>query len=78
MNGLYVIRPNELEHDTWAELLEGASGADTWNWENQLDAYKKTETYTEPDSDLASAFRLETNRDSHGTDGPIHVSWSQL
>ncbi|OCB85059.1 alcohol oxidase [Sanghuangporus baumii] len=77
-NGLYAVRGNQLEHDTWAELLEGASGADAWNWENQLAAYKKCETYTAPDSDLASAFTLQTNPDSHGTSGPIDVSWPQF
>ena len=78
MNGLYMVRGNQLEHDTWSALLEGAPGADAWNWENQLPAYKKTETFTQPDGGLASAFHLETNPDSHGTSGPIHVSWNQL
>ncbi|KAL5476937.1 hypothetical protein ACEPAI_3123 [Sanghuangporus weigelae] len=77
-NGLYAVRGNKLEHDTWAELLEGASGANAWNWENQFAAYKKLESFTPPDSALASAFTLQSNPDSHGTNGPIDISWPQF
>lgn len=75
INGLYAVRPSKLEYDTWSSLLENADGADAWNWDNQLKAMKKAETFSTPDSSLASTFTLEYDADSHGTDGPLHMSW---
>ncbi|KAL5492939.1 hypothetical protein ACEPAI_4387 [Sanghuangporus weigelae] len=75
INGLYSVRANKLEHDTWASLQDNADGANAWNWDNQFTAYRKSETFSAPDSVLASNFSLESNADSHGSDGPVDVSW---
>ncbi|KAI5121995.1 hypothetical protein M0805_001828 [Coniferiporia weirii] len=75
VNGMYAVRPSQLEYDTWSGLLEGADGADAWNWENQMAAMIKSETFNPPLSAMASADTLEYNASSHGTDGPLHVSW---
>ncbi|THH10604.1 hypothetical protein EW145_g1185 [Phellinidium pouzarii] len=75
VNGLYAVRPSQLEFDTWSSLLDGADGADAWNWENTLAAMKKSETFNAPSSAMASVDTLEFNAGSHGTKGPLHVSW---
>ncbi|OCB92256.1 hypothetical protein A7U60_g336 [Sanghuangporus baumii] len=75
INGLYSVRANKLEHDTWASLQDNADGADAWNWDNQFAAYKTAETFSAPDSVLASNFSLEYSADSHGSSGPVDVSW---
>ncbi|EJD05559.1 alcohol oxidase [Fomitiporia mediterranea MF3/22] len=75
VNGLYAVRPSKLEYDAWVGMLENATGANAWAWDTQFAAYKKSETFTAPDSGLANAFTLQFNTDSHGTSGPVDVSW---
>lgn len=75
VNGMYWVRPSQLEYEAWSALVADQDGASAWNWTYQLDAMKRAETFTAPASDLASANSLEYNADSHGTSGPIHGSW---
>ncbi|KAH8116089.1 GMC oxidoreductase-domain-containing protein [Phellopilus nigrolimitatus] len=75
INGLYAVRPSQLEYDTWSSMLDGASGADVWNWANQLQRMKTSETFTSPSGAMASADTLEYSAASHGTNGPLDVSW---
>lgn len=78
VNGMYAVRANALEYNTWSSLQNGASGAEAWNWTNQLSMMQKSETFNAPSSDLASANDLLYNASSHGSSGPLHVSWPGL
>lgn len=81
INGLYLVRPSQIEYDTWASMMEsqdGGNGASAWNWENQLAAMKKGETFTPPTSDVQSTANILYSNSSHGESGPMHASYPGL
>ncbi|EPQ29695.1 uncharacterized protein PFL1_02915 [Pseudozyma flocculosa PF-1] len=74
INGLYYVRHSEVEQNAWAKINgEGPDG--TWGWNNMLRAMKKSENFTPPRKELLDAVDINFNPASHGTDGPLHVSW---
>lgn len=78
INGMYAVRPNALEYNTWSSLQNGANGSEAWNWTNQLAMMQKSETFNAPSASLASANDLLYNTSSHGSSGPLQVSWPGL
>ncbi|KAF8316610.1 GMC oxidoreductase [Clavulina sp. PMI_390] len=75
VNGMYLVRPSEIEVNTWTGLLNNLSGASTWSWANLLNAMKKSETFTPPLSGVSDASSIQYNTASHGTSGPLHYSY---
>ncbi|CAD7086666.1 unnamed protein product [Hermetia illucens] len=56
-NGMYYVRGNPRDYDNWED-----QGNTSWDWNNVLQYFKKTENYKGP------------NRSSnHGTNGPMNV-----
>lgn len=74
INGLYYVRHSEIEQDAWADLI---GDEEDWTWNKMLDAMKKSETFTPPDSATTATVNVPFNSSSHGTDGPVHVSYPQ-
>lgn len=74
INGLYYVRHSEIEQNAWASI-NGESPDSTWGWDNMLRAMKKSEAFSPPTQDALDVVNIQYNADSHGTDGPIHVSW---
>jgi choline dehydrogenase len=76
INGLYMNRPGAIEVDAWHTLLGDMSGADNWSWDSLFAAMKKSETFSAP---VSAAIQQEAditfNTVSHGTKGPIHMSY---
>jgi choline dehydrogenase len=72
VNGLYMVRPSQLEVDTWAAL---GNASDTLGWDKFFAGMKKSESFATPASDIASTGNLQWNEGSHGTNGPISVGW---
>ncbi|KZT68679.1 GMC oxidoreductase [Daedalea quercina L-15889] len=72
INGMYLVRPNALEINEWATLVENGS---EWNWDNLFADMKKSETYSAPVSSVQSVLNVQANTSAHGTDGPIHASY---
>ncbi|KDQ57238.1 GMC oxidoreductase [Jaapia argillacea MUCL 33604] len=77
MNGLYIVRPSEVEVNTWSELIatQDPGIANAWNWENMLAAMKKSETFTAPPAAIQQAGDITYDTSSRGTDGPVQVSY---
>ncbi|KIY62258.1 GMC oxidoreductase [Cylindrobasidium torrendii FP15055 ss-10] len=75
INGLYAVRPAEVEVDAWKDLLEGADGADNWSWNSLYEAMKKSETFTAPSDEIATTAGITYDASLHGTDGPMHNSY---
>lgn len=73
INGLYYVRHSETEQNAWANLI----GDEGWNWGEMLDAMKKSETFTPADSATTSVVSVPYDASSHGTDGPLHVTYPQ-
>lgn len=70
INGMYIIRASQPEHDSWANLNDASA---VWGWDNFLSGMKKSETFTGPDSSIA--FEIPYNQESRGQDGPLQVSF---
>ena len=72
INGMYLVRPNALEINEWASLVENGSD---WNWDNLFADMKKSEAYSAPTSSVQAILDVQANSSAHGTDGPIHASY---
>ncbi len=75
INGLYLNRPAELEVNLWQDMLGAMPGAEYWSWDSLFAAMKKSETFTPPSASIAKEGDITWDSASHGTDGPIHMSW---
>lgn len=74
INGLYYVRHSDIEQNAWADLI---GDQENWNWQGMLDAMKKSETFTPPNQATTSMFSVPYDAASHGTQGPLHVSFPQ-
>ncbi|SPO24020.1 related to Glucose oxidase [Ustilago trichophora] len=74
INGLYYVRHSEIEQNAWADLI-GDDG--DWAWDKMLQGMKKSETFTPPNQATLSTFNVGYDMASHGTDGPVHVSFPE-
>ncbi|KAF8521572.1 alcohol oxidase [Hysterangium stoloniferum] len=75
VNGMYLVRPSQLEVDTIAGLNQNQTGSTAWTWESLFAAMKKSETFTPPSSDIQQQGGIQYNLASHGTSGPLHYSY---
>ncbi|KAH9059070.1 GMC oxidoreductase [Lactarius vividus] len=77
MNGLYSVRPSQIELDAWSSL--SAPGDDSaksrWGWQAMLAAMMKSETFVPPSSDVQQAANIEYESSSHGSSGPLYNSF---
>ncbi|TFK48521.1 alcohol oxidase [Heliocybe sulcata] len=77
INGLYAIRPSELEVESWRNLIasQDNTSAAAWSWPNFLEAMKKSETFTPPSQDIQQMAQIKYDTSSRGTSGPWQVSY---
>ncbi|KIY70183.1 GMC oxidoreductase [Cylindrobasidium torrendii FP15055 ss-10] len=75
INGMYHVRPAQVEVESWHDLLEGADGDDNWTWDSFYAAMKKSEIFTPPTDETAAIAGIEYDASVHGTDGMIHTSY---
>ncbi|KAJ7682021.1 hypothetical protein DFH06DRAFT_971575 [Mycena polygramma] len=76
INGGFWCRGSSAEYDAWNTLQNGASGAEDWGWNTMQASIKKAETYTPMSDADAATFSVTHDADAHGTNGPIHSSYS--
>ena len=72
INGLYYVRHSKPEQDAWAKLI---GAPDVWGWDKMYAAMKKSETFTASTKNVTDTVNVQFNKKSHGTKGPLHVSW---
>ncbi|KAI1440622.1 putative GMC oxidoreductase [Annulohypoxylon stygium] len=65
-----VIYPSKSGFDTWSKL-----GNPGWGWESMESYFRKFHTFTEPQEKLKNEFMLDYLNDTHGTDGPVQISY---
>ncbi|EXJ74799.1 uncharacterized protein A1O5_01495 [Cladophialophora psammophila CBS 110553] len=76
INGMYLNRPGEIEVNAWQDMLGDMDGAENWSWESMYAAMKKSETFSPPvDSSIQQEAAITYNPASHGSQGPIHMSY---
>lgn len=78
INGMYHVRPAQVEVESWHDLLEGADGDDNWTWDSFYAAMKKSEIFTPPTDETAAIAGITYDSSLHGTDGMIHTSYPGL
>ncbi|OAP57251.1 hypothetical protein AYL99_07989 [Fonsecaea erecta] len=76
INGMYLNRPGEIEVNAWQDMLGDMDGADNWSWDSMFAAMKKSETFGPPvDASIQQEAAITFNPASHGSQGPIHMSY---
>ncbi|KAA1466412.1 GMC oxidoreductase [Dentipellis sp. KUC8613] len=77
INGMYYVRPSQIEVDAWANLMTSTDPAATskWGWDTFYAAMKKSETFNAPSGSIQGAADIEFSTSSHGTSGPIHAGY---
>lgn len=80
INGMYAVRPSQIEYDAWAALLadQDSSASSKWGWDAMYAAMKKSETYGAPTSEATATIEIEASSSSRGTTGPVHASYPDL
>ncbi|KAI0316269.1 alcohol oxidase [Amylostereum chailletii] len=71
LNFMVYSRASAQEYDSFEHL-----GNPGWNWAEFLKYMKKAETYTEPPPEVNKQYHAGAAVSSHGTDGPLRVSYS--
>lgn len=75
INGMFAVRPSQVEVEAWQSLISGQDGADNWSWDSFYAAMEKSETFTAPTSDIQATAGITYDASVHGTAGPIHYSY---
>ncbi|KAJ5771124.1 uncharacterized protein N7511_003175 [Penicillium nucicola] len=75
INGLYMTRPGKEEINAWQDMLGDMDGNENWSWDSFYAAMKKSETFSPPTDDVVKEAGITWNASTHGTDGPIHMSY---
>ena len=69
---MYAVRPSKLEVDAWGAMVPGG---DLWNWNSLFANMKKSENFTAPSQEIQQEGNIMYDPSSHGTSGPVHVSY---
>ncbi len=72
---MYMNRPGEIEVNAWQVMLGDMDGADNWSWDSLFAAMKKSETFGPPTQEIAQEAGITYDASSHGSHGPIHMSY---
>ncbi|ESK93764.1 gmc oxidoreductase [Moniliophthora roreri MCA 2997] len=73
INGMYLVRPSEIEVNAWQSMVsDGSNAASSWSWDEFYAAMKKTESFDPPSDDIAKEAGIQYDASLHGTGGPIH------
>lgn len=72
---MYMNRPGEIEVKAWNDMLGDMDGADSWTWDSFYAAMKKSEAFSPPTDAVAQEAGITWDASSHGSKGPIHMSY---
>lgn len=70
INGLYMVRGNDIQYDSWASLN---NASDWWGWPNIKKYMMKAEYWTPPPPNFRDWITFFDG--SHGNAGPINQTW---
>lgn len=65
-----VIYPSKSGFDSWQEL-----GNPGWGWESMAQYFRKFHTFTAPQAKLKKELMLDYLGNTHGTNGPVQISY---
>ncbi|TFK37403.1 alcohol oxidase [Crucibulum laeve] len=77
VNGMYLVRPSELEINAWKSLIseDDSSAANSWGWDQFFAAMKKSENFTPPLDEVQKVAGIKYDASNHGSDGPVHATY---
>lgn len=75
VNGLYVVRPSQVEVDTWSQLIGAVNGGGLWDWDTMFSKMKSSETFTGPVGNVQTTADVMFDPAARGTTGPWHTSY---
>lgn len=75
INGMYLIRPHEIEINAWHDLISSQPDADQWTWDTLYASFKQSEAFTPPTDVSLQTAGMQWNPDSHGVNGHVHHTW---
>ncbi|KAI0068751.1 GMC oxidoreductase [Artomyces pyxidatus] len=77
INGMYSVRPSQIEVDAWVDLVaqEDSNAANNWGWNEFLAGMKKSETFVAPSTSIEQTGNIEFDAASHGSSGPLFASY---
>ncbi|KAF9456272.1 mala s 12 allergen [Collybia nuda] len=79
VNAMYLVRPSETEVNEWEGLMSGedSEAAKPWGWDQFYESMKRSETFTPPlpDTETGGNGNLTWSASTHGTSGPMQVSY---
>lgn len=75
VNGMYLVRPSDIEINVWESLLANMTGSGAWGWDSLFAAMKKSEIFTPPSAAIQAKGAIEYNNASHGFNGPLHYAY---
>ena len=75
INGMYAVRPPQVEVEAWQSLIASEDGADEWSWDSFNAAMIKSETFTPPTAETQELAGITFDESFHGDDGPMHSSY---
>ncbi|KAH7396829.1 hypothetical protein DE146DRAFT_789471 [Phaeosphaeria sp. MPI-PUGE-AT-0046c] len=70
VNGMAFDRASAADYDSWEQL-----GNPGWNWNNLLQYFKKSTTFTPPSQENVKEFGITYDASYYGTNGPIQASF---
>ncbi|KAH9880905.1 hypothetical protein IAQ61_001199 [Plenodomus lingam] len=71
VNAMFFHRSDAELYDSWEDL--GATG---WGWTDLLPYFKKSETFTPPDTSYAAERNITWDLSVHGSTGPVQASYA--
>ena len=78
MNAMYLVRPAKEEVNAWETLIaeEGdAAAAKRWGWDSLYTYMRKAENFTPPLPALSSTINITYDASTHGSGGPMQISY---
>lgn len=81
MNAMYLVRPSKTELDAWRDIIAPQgdfTAASNWNWDSMYGYMKKAENFTAPGAAASSIVNISYDASTHGSGGPMQVSYPGL
>ncbi|KAK1216812.1 hypothetical protein PQX77_020545 [Marasmius sp. AFHP31] len=75
INGMYSVRPSEIEVEAWSQLANEGGAAKAWSWSEFHAAMEKSQTFSTPKDDVKELGKITTDGQGGGGGGPIRVGY---
>ncbi|KAJ8078017.1 hypothetical protein PM082_000219 [Marasmius tenuissimus] len=75
INGMYSVRPSEIEVEAWSALASDGGAAKAWSWNEFFKAMEKAESFSPPKDDIRTLGQISTNGQATDETGPIHTGF---